>query len=225
MNLARKDDGSDPKSSSRTIQTPIETEIAHELARLPRTEQLRTIQDIEGKNMLAAAEPRKLVELGLNALDKRLQEQLRTTEDATVAAHLQSPMAKERQLRLKMLRAENFDSELAAKRMINYLALLGEVLAETMTADDDGSLRPIILARDFESADRERQSLGALQLLLFRDQAGRRVAGCFDVDEASLSVASNMKVRSLVLKKVSRRRIGLFFNSSALLSFSRRLPF
>lgn len=223
MNVARKDDGKDPKLSLRG-RTAIESEIAHELARLSRTEQIRTTQDVEGKNMLAAAEPRKLVELGLNALDKRLQDQLRSTEDTTLAASLQSPMAKERPLRLKMLRAENFDSELAAKRMINYLALLREVLAESATTDDDGSLRPIKLARDFASADRERQSLGALQLLLFRDQAGRRVAGCFDVDESPSSGATNIKVSPCVRKE---KDPGLVYLTTMLLllSFRRRLPF
>ncbi|KAG7369992.1 hypothetical protein IV203_027738 [Nitzschia inconspicua] len=203
MNLPSKDDDSD---AVRRQPTAIEAELAQELDHLPKMEQLRTTQDIEGKNILAAAEPNKLVRLGLDALERRIQEKLRITNEASLVALLQNPFAKDRQLRLKMLRAENFDSERALKRLINFLAMLKELLADSNNHGDE--LRPLELNKDFVSAERDRQNLGALQLLLFRDQAGRRVAGCFDVETPSLfrvgnSESSLLKEAFYLLQKAS----------------------
>jgi hypothetical protein len=187
MNLPRKKDD----DAVRRLPTAIETEIAQELARLPRIEQIRTTQDVEGKNILAAAEPSKLVQLGIDAFDKQIKEQIVSTTDSSVVALVQSPFASDRKLWLKMLRAEKFDPELAAKRMINFLALLKEVLHST---DERRELRPLKLAKDFSQQEMEHQSLGAIQLLLFRDQAGRRVAGSFDVDVAPSISDTNSEV-------------------------------
>jgi uncharacterized protein YunC (DUF1805 family) len=192
MNLPRRDDKDDER---RKNPTAIETEIAQELARLPVLDQLRTSQDIEGKNLLAAAEPCKLVQLGLDALDKRIREQIRTSSEPSVTALLQSSFARDRKLCLKILRAENFDSELAVKRMVDFLSLLQEVIG---SRDETANvLRPLELT-DFTQEERGRQDLGALQLLLFRDQAGRRVAGCFDVATPTSSIDTNLEVSNAV---------------------------
>jgi hypothetical protein len=181
MNLPSRDGDNDKRRSP----TAIEVEIARELAQLPKMEQLKTTQDVEGRNLLAAAEPSKLVQLGLGALDKRIRELIETSNEPSLSALLQSNFACDRKLHLKMLRSENFDSELAAKRMVKFLFLSQEVLG---LSDERGSvLRPVELTTDFTQEERDRQDLGALQLLLFRDQAGRRVAGCFDVETPTSS--------------------------------------
>jgi hypothetical protein len=177
--------------ANRRSPTAIEKEIAQELAHLPTMEQLRTTQDVEGRNLLAAAEPSKLVQLGLDALDKRIREQIETPNKSSEAELLQSSFACDQKLCLKMLRAENFDSELAAKRMVDFLSLLQEVLG---FSNEPGVLRTVKLASDFTQEERRRQDLGALQLLLFRDRAGRRVAGCFDVETPMSSSDTNLEV-------------------------------
>jgi hypothetical protein len=190
MNRPHTDDDDTRKRSPAAI----ETEIAQELAHLPIMEQLRTAQDVEGKNILAAVEPSKLVQLGLDALDKRIRQHIRTSNKQSVVSLLQSSFAQDRTFRLKMLRAENFDSELAVKRMVDFLSLLQEVLG--FSDERTTVIRPVELAIDFTQEERTRQDLGALQLLLFRDHAGRRVAGCFDVETPPLGRDFNLKVSS-----------------------------
>ncbi|KAL3904839.1 MAG: hypothetical protein SGILL_009913, partial [Bacillariaceae sp.] len=155
----------------------METEIAEEVAKLPRLERFRVLQDVEGRNLLAAAEPSKLVAIGLHALDQKVANELESKNGASsVRSLLKSKLASDVSLRIKMLRAESFDSDLAFERLVKYLKLLQEVLATC------GEPRHLELARDFDAAERQWLEFGSFQLLLFRDHAGRRVAGSFDIE-------------------------------------------
>lgn len=168
--------------------TDIERQVADELAQLPRLQRLKTIQDVEGRNILAAAEPSRLVQIGLDALNRRIDERIGASLPGDpMWGALQSEFAADKTLRLKILRAEQFDSSLAFQRLINFLSLLQEVLGSN-------ELRPLNLRGDFTSGEKELQFYGSLQLLLFRDDAGRRVAGCFDIEVPASAIERLSKV-------------------------------
>ena len=165
-----------PSRAPRRVPTAMENEISDEVVQLDWLEQIKVDQDVGGRNLLAAAEPSHLTAIGLRALDKKIEKELKSMENDAMAARLRGAWASDRSLRLKMLRAENFDSDLAYHRLVNYLKLIQEVLG------DGHEPRQLELARDFDDSERSLLEGGALQLLLFRDHTGRRVAGCFDVD-------------------------------------------
>jgi hypothetical protein len=105
---------------------------------------------------------------------------------------LESDLAKDPDLRLKMLRAESYDCERAAVRLANYLNLLLETFGPNMLS------RPIQLA-DLTPEEHHLKRQGTHQLFKFRDNSGRRIAGCFDVESPSTaSAASQVSVRESI---------------------------
>ena len=95
-----------------------------EMGRLSLQEQYSINQDVNGLNVLAAAEPPELSSAGLEALDKQLRQMGSEYPCYRSAESSGSKMINERQFRLKFVRADRFDPIKSANRIENYLKIL-----------------------------------------------------------------------------------------------------
>jgi hypothetical protein len=177
--------------------------------------------DVRGNNVLAATEPNELYLIGLEALDKQLllgmttssssststststakiimdhQHQTQTQKNQQhwynykyyrLAEKLNSPMIKSRDFRSKFARANCFDPAKAANRMEMYL----EIICENF--GNDALTRQVRLT-DLDKVERDLLKSGCLQILPFRDSAGRRIVASLGNFGAHIHTPKN-KVR------------------------------
>ena len=162
----------------------MEARIRSEIEALSVTEQQQVENDVQGKNPshhhaslghTAPGEPQRLTAMELESLDREFQQLVQTHRDyRDLVPALDYDYVKDPQLRLKMLRAENYDVGAAALRLANFLKFLQEIFGPYLL------MRPIQLV-DLSPEERQLQRKGLQQLFKFRDQTGRRIMGCFDV--------------------------------------------
>ena len=150
--------------------------------------------DVRGMNVLASTEPNELYLIGLEALDKQILLGMTTPSASTstststakrimdhqqqqmrynykyyrLAEKLISPMIKSKEFRSKFARANCFDPVKAANRMEMYL----EIVCENF--GNDALTRQVKLT-DLDKVERDLLKSGCLQILPFRDSAGRRI--------------------------------------------------
>ena len=98
--------------------------IVKEMSQLSLKEQYIIGRDINGMNILAAAEPFELSSMGLKALDKQLEMKIGDSAFHQSPEHLRCKMIKDVDFRLKFARAESFDPVRAANRLENYLKIV-----------------------------------------------------------------------------------------------------
>jgi hypothetical protein len=175
-------------STSSADQHPshdMEAVIHSEAEALSPEAQQQVENDVLGKNPshhhhatlghTVPGEPQRLTAIELQSLQREFQQLVQTRpEYQTLVSALEYDYVKDQQLRLKMLRAENYDVRMAALRLANFFKLLQEIFGPYLL------MRPIQLL-DLTQQERQLQRKGLQQLFKFRDQTGRRIMGCFDV--------------------------------------------
>lgn len=151
MSICRGVSASANSQSRRSPNQDVDEMLAEEMRRLSLQEQYQLDLDVQGKNMLAAIEPKLLSSMGLKALE----EELKTRKDLKyygLALSLNSKMVTSREFKLKFARAEMFDPNAAATRLEKYLEMMYESFGEL------GLLRPARLS-DLDKVRRGASSL------------------------------------------------------------------
>lgn len=100
--------------------------LAEEMSKLSLKEQYCINQDVNGRNVLASAEPLELSSIGLEALDEQLRTRDGDFRCYRSAEKMRSKMIKGLEFRLKFARAEHFDPVKAATRIENYLKIVSK---------------------------------------------------------------------------------------------------
>jgi len=181
--------------------------------------------DVRGMNVLASTEPNELYLIGLEALDKQILLGMTTPSASTststststakrimdhqqqqmrynykyyrLAEKLISPMIKSKEFRSKFARANCFDPVKAANRMEMYL----EIVCENF--GNDALTRQVKLT-DLDKVERDLLKSGCLQILPFRDSAGRRIVASLGNFGTHIHTPKNkMKVLTYVMQALS----------------------
>jgi hypothetical protein len=143
-------------------------------------------QDVEGKNLLAAAAPRTLMQMGLEALDRELERQIRQLYSPSLqTAVITSPMYNDREFRIKFLRADRMSASNAATRLLSYLSYALELFGQ------EALMRPIRTSV-LTSTDEQALRIGWIQLLLTRDHIERRIIVMDDLGPADVPFQSRV---------------------------------
>lgn len=147
-------------------------------------------QDITGKNLLAAAAPQTLTKIGLAAVDKELDRRMLQEECSPGMLKLAattSPMYRDRNFRTKFTRAERMNASKAALRLTAYLTYAAELFGQE-------ALFRSIPTTVFTAMDEQVLRAGWMQLLLTRDQIGRRVVAFDDLGPVNLPLVNKVSL-------------------------------
>jgi hypothetical protein len=166
----------------------VDAVLARELNRMSFQEREGISEEIHGVHSMAVNETPEFVHEKLVALEQALQRIPDHDKAAySKAMKLQSPFVSNlEQLRLPILRAEVFDSQKAAIRMVKFLDLVYDLCGE------DALMRPMNLS-DFTSEDERFMRQGFFQMLAGRDRTGRRIMGHFADIPIKFSVRNRVR--------------------------------
>jgi hypothetical protein len=161
------------ETATLTLES-VDAVLAHELNRMSFQEREGISEEIHGVHSMAVEETPEFVHEKLVALEQALERIPDHDKGAySKATKLQSPYVVDVvQLRLPLLRAEVFDAQKAAFRMVKFLDLVYDLCGE------DALMRPMNLS-DFTTDDVRFLRQGFFQMLAGRDRTGRRVMGHF----------------------------------------------
>jgi hypothetical protein len=143
-----------------------------ELNSLSLNERETMINDLHGMSKDIDESPSELVARSLTEMDAVLKEHQRTFKNAgcegynLADAQSNGAYVENKAFRLMFLRAESFDSQLAAKRMLRFFEQKLELFGP-------GKLCKDITLRNLSVADMQCLIHGHLQILPTRDRAGR----------------------------------------------------
>jgi hypothetical protein len=143
--------------------------------------------DMSGKNLLAAAAPRSLLNLCLQEMDRELLQRQRLHGESLLLLSTvsNSPMLKSSDLRIKFARAERMDPFKAVSRLNAYLSYAFVLFGQ------DALLRPVRLG-DFNPIDEKAFHTGWIQLLLTRDEAERRIIVVNDLSHVDVPIQNQV---------------------------------
>lgn len=146
----------------------ITTLLARELDKLSIKDQQKIVNDIHGLQENDSQETLTMIEQNLQALQKEI-ENISDKEAYTQAEEANFQYCHNREFRLMFLRADHFNAQGAARRMVDFFELKKQIFGV-------GALgRDISLHDDFDEADMATLKAGSLQMLHTRDRAGRAV--------------------------------------------------
>jgi hypothetical protein len=171
----------------------VDAVLAHELNRMSFLEREGISEEIHGVHSMAVKEAPEFVQEKLVALEQALQKipnHEKAAYSKAIQLHSQFVVNVE-QLRLPILRAEVFDVQKAAIRMVKFLDLLYDMCGE------DALMRPINLS-DFSTDEMKFMRLGFFQMLTGRDRTGRRVMGHFADIPTNFSVRNRVRSKCLM---------------------------
>jgi hypothetical protein len=134
----------------------------------PRSKRL-VIRELCGKGQFLDMEEPRFVEEKIKQLDTVLIRMTAEDKDAYLqACKLHPGLQSNKSLRLKFLRAEQFDAGLAAHRLTQYFDFMRQWFGEKLLG------RTITLA-DLDEFDHQALGSGGIQVLSKKDDGGRRV--------------------------------------------------
>ena len=171
--------------AGQSLVDAMEIQLQTELKALSEADQQQVENDVRGRNpaRLHSAssdharshDTQHLAAMELESLGRKFVNLLQTRpEFSDVVPAMDYDYVNDPQLRLKMLRAENYDTGAAALRLANFFKFVNEIFGPYLL------MRPIQLV-DLTPEERQLQRKGLQQLFKFRDHTGRRIMGCFDV--------------------------------------------
>jgi hypothetical protein len=153
-----------------TTREEIEAAMAHELSALSPNDRTSVLEEIHCVKSMAVQEKHELVD---DALGKFRRQAISLVgfsggNDCSDALDFDTPYVKSREFGLKFLRADFFNANLAARRMVSHLELLFKFYG------------PLALQRPLRFSDLTKKEKfcirkGALQILPSRDKAGRLI--------------------------------------------------
>lgn len=151
-------------------------------------------EEIHGVHCMAIKETPEFVRQRLDALEQALQRIPNQDKMAYLEAiRMQSAYVNDvSQLKLSMLRAEVFDPQKAAVRLVNFLDLVHDLCGK------EALMRPMNLT-DFTPEDIQLMKEGLFQMLAGRDRTGRRIMGNFADIPAKFSVRSRVRGNVIVV--------------------------
>lgn len=159
-----------------------------ELNRLSFEDRNAINEEIHGVSCLAPEETPELLEQSLRALELSLDRMITDPPSLKSAYNLvrnSDSYVNERNFRLRFLRSELFDEEKAALRIIKYLDVV-------LAVSGEDALRTRFLLDHFTKEEMKIIRSGCIQLLPYRDRAGRPVLAF--VGEMNLSSDKALKV-------------------------------
>jgi hypothetical protein len=157
--------------------------LANELSAMSVQERERVYHDIHGVSELIKEEP-QLLEVSLAQLEEGIQN-ISKREAYEQALSQNAEYVTDRKFRLKFLRADSFDPQAAAARLVKFLEQKSKLFGvEKLTQD--------IKLSDLTVSDKQCIEAGICQLLPFRDQAGRGIQHWMPMLKESYHTTENM---------------------------------
>jgi hypothetical protein len=159
--------------------------IAEDLYKLSITERERVLFDLHGVSV-AFEETPEMIACRLAELEMKIS--MIKKKPAYATAKAKNPeYVGNRNLRLKFLRAESFDSQRAADRLVRFFESKLELFGEDKLAKD-------ITSKDLDQEDRAHLEKGQMQVLPLRDRAGRVVVTWNAIKRGQSSLKNRVRV-------------------------------
>jgi hypothetical protein len=181
------DETSSEDGQQRSLEKIWETVISKDQQNFSDFERSEAIQDLRGKNLLAAVAPQTLLQMGLEALDRELEQQIRWYTPSLQTALTTSPMYNDREFRIKFVRANRMSASKAATRLLSYLSYALELFGQELL------MRPIRISV-LSATDEQALRIGWMQLLLTRDQIERRIIVMDDLGPTNVPLQCRVRV-------------------------------
>ena len=171
MEIPRTDNPETLNKIYSSLPTTVDGLISKELLKLSLRDRNAIDEEVHGVRVLAPAETPELLEASLFRLSEELARI--PNDNPSKAAYLESQnltrtYVNSNDFRLRFLRSEFFDVKKAAHRMIAFLDVASELFGP------DALRRPIGIA-SFPKEEERLLRVGNVQLLPFRDRAGRPI--------------------------------------------------
>lgn len=203
----------------------VDVDLANELNKLDFKDRVKLEEEIHGVTCAAVTETPELLKQALADFDSKVnalkegvkpKPMLRNVIRISSLGEAEAEAAKSKcylndpDIRLRFLRAENFDVEKAVERMNNFLEFSSEVFGDYV-AD-----RPFAIT-DFDSKEETLLANSRTQYLPFRDRSGRRV--CVSVGACNFDYDTDLRFKILmylhwvVSEDVETQRKGVVFVS------------
>jgi hypothetical protein len=170
---------------SEDILTAVQDLLVRDLNNLSLTEREKVYEDLHGVSGLVHESP-ELVAFCLAELDLGIV-RTRHRDAYTAAASRDPSYTSSRTLRLKFLRAENFDSRKAAARLVGFFERKLELFGPDPLARD-------LLISDLNEEDQKCLQSGLMTLVPEKDKAGRGIMTWMPMLKGSFSVGSRVRV-------------------------------
>jgi hypothetical protein len=181
------DETTSEDGQQRSLEKIWETVISKDQQNFSDFERSETIQDLRGTNLLAAVAPRTLIQMGLEALERELEQQIRWYTPSLQTALTASSMYNDREFRIKFVRADRMSASKAATRLLSYLSYAFELFGQ------EALLRPIRI-NVLTATDEQTLRIGWIQLLLTRDQIERRIIVMDDLGPTNVPLQCRVRV-------------------------------